>query len=164
MSVQDEFVVLLETVLAASREVYGDRLVTLAVFGSVGRGAPRHDSDIDLLLVADRLPDGRIPRVREFDEVERRIGPALAAARSRGIATRLAPLFKTPDEVRRGSPLFLDMIDDARLLFDREGFFRAELARLSERLSSLGARRVFRGSSWYWDLKPDFRPGDVVEI
>jgi hypothetical protein len=26
------------------------------------------------------------------------------------------------------------------------------------------AKRVWKGSAWYWDLKPDYRPGDVIEL
>ena len=43
-------------------EVYGERLRTVAVFGSAGRDTARPDSDLDLLLVADPLPKGDLPR------------------------------------------------------------------------------------------------------
>ena len=151
---------LLGRLLGVCQSFYGDRLVSLVVFGSVGRGTPRPDSDIDLLVVADPLPDGRIPRVREFDTVERSVasgGPANSAH-------RLSPIFKTPTEVRRGSPLFLDMLDDGRLLFDRGGFFASELAALKERLEKLGSKRIWKDDAWYWDLKPDFKPGDEIVL
>lgn len=155
---------LLAALSAAVSGHYGDRLVSLVVFGSVGRGTARPDSDVDLLVVADALPPGRMARVTEFDAVERDLAPALERARSRGLETVLSPLFKTPDEARRGSPLFLDLVDDARLLVDREGFFAGVLSRLRSRLAELGARRVWRGARWYWDLKPDYRPGEVIEL
>ena len=144
----------------ACQSFYGDRLVSLVVFGSVGRGTPRPDSDVDLLVVADPLPDGRIPRVREFDEVER----SVVGTGSVEGAHRLSSIFKTPAEVRRGSPLFLDMLDDARLLYDRDGFFAGVLGALKERLDKLGAKRIWKGTSWYWDLKPDFKPGDEIVL
>jgi hypothetical protein len=32
-------------------------------------------------------------------------------------------------------------------------------------MRALGSRRVYLADgSWYWDLKPDFRFGEVVEI
>jgi hypothetical protein len=32
-------------------------------------------------------------------------------------------------------------------------------------MRALGSRRVYLADgSWYWDLKPDFRPGEVVEL
>jgi predicted nucleotidyltransferase len=57
---------------------YGSRLVSVAVFGSVGRGTPRHDSDVDVLVVARELPRGRTGRVEEFLPVESRLEPWLS--------------------------------------------------------------------------------------
>lgn len=144
--------------------LYGDRLVSLAVFGSVGRGKPRPDSDIDVLVIAQPLPDGRMARVQEFEAVENAISPHLAAMQKKGIETRLSPVFKTPAEVRRGSLLFLDMIDDALILHDEGGFFRQYLQGFSERLNAMGARKVVRGNMWYWILKPDYKEGELFEI
>jgi hypothetical protein len=155
---------LLARLLEASGEHYGDRLVSLVVFGSAARGTSGPDSDIDLLIVADGLPDGRVPRVRDFMEIERSLAPHLAEARRAGWAVELSPVVKTPAEVAQGSPLFLDMVDDARLLTDRDGFMQQALERLRARLEALGARRVWLGNAWYWDLKPDYRPGEVFEI
>jgi hypothetical protein len=56
-----------------------------------------------------------MPRVSDFEAVESRLPEQ--------DRHRLSPVFKTPQEVEAGSPLFLDMIADARLLFDRDGFF-----------------------------------------
>jgi predicted nucleotidyltransferase len=157
-----------EEVLAALTQAtaahYGDRLVSLAVFGSVGRGTPRPDSDIDLLVVADPLPDGRLARVADFDHVEEAIPDTFASGRRAGLHTRLSPVMRTPAEIRQGSPLLLDMTEDAKLLIDRGGFLAAALADLRSRLAARGARRVWRGSAWCWDLKPDYRPGDVFEL
>jgi len=38
------------------------------------------------------------------------------------------------------------------------------LERVRERLRELGAQRKQPGTVRYWDLKPDFRPGEVIEI
>lgn len=155
---------LLEELQNACEAVYGPRLVSVAVFGSVGRGTPRPDSDIDLLVVADPLPDGRMRRVEELEGVERRMEEPLATARRAGVETRLSPVFKTPQEVQARSPLLLDLVHDARILVDRDGFLQVELQALRERLDELGARRIWRGNAWYWDLKPDYRPGEVFEL
>lgn len=156
---------LLRVLEDAVLRAYGERLVSLVVFGSVGRGVPRPDSDVDALIVADPLPDGRIRRVDEFSAmVEPMLDPALKAAAEAGVHTDVSPLFKTPAEVLAGTPLFLDLVDDARILFDKDDFFHSYLERLRERLRALGARRVWVGSAWYWDLKPDMRPGEVITL
>jgi predicted nucleotidyltransferase len=154
---------LLETLADACRSVYGERLAALAVFGSVGRGTARSDSDIDLLIVATGLSERRVARVEEFAAVESMLEPRLARARRAGVETRLSPVFRTPEELEVGGPLLLDMVDDARLLVDT-GFLARRLARLKRRLEELGARRIWLGSAWYWDLKPDYRPGEVFEL
>jgi predicted nucleotidyltransferase len=130
----------------------------------VGRGTPRPDSDLDLLIVADALPDGRLRRVDEFAAVEKLLHALIDAAQKDGVQTRLSPVFKTPEELRRGSPLFLDLIDDAVVLVDRDGALRDHLEHLRGRLQELGARRVWLGDAWYWDLKPDYHVGEVFEL
>jgi predicted nucleotidyltransferase len=155
---------LLERLLVALREHYGQRLVACAVFGSVGRGTPREDSDIDLLLVIRGLPRGRLNRVEEFLPVEARLEPALKAHHPHGTLVALSPVFKTPEEVEAGSLLFLDMVEDARILYDPEEFLAGYFNRLRTRLRQLGSRRIRRGNAWYWELKPDFKPGEVFSL
>jgi hypothetical protein len=103
-------------------------------------------------------------RVTEFEAVEAAVAGEVEQARRQGVHTELLPILKTPEKAVAGSPLFLDMIDDARILYDRDGFFARRLALLCERLTQLGAKRPWRGNTWYWDLKPDFRPGEVFEL
>lgn len=163
-TIRESFEVLLTALQDAALAHYGDRLVSLAVFGSVGRGTPRPDSDIDVLVIADHLPRGRVSRVSEFAAVEARLAPQMVLARQAALTPEWSPVIKTPDEVEIGSLLFLDMIEDARLLVDRGDFLRSALDRFASRLAALGARRKWRGSAWYWDLKPDYRPGEVFEL
>jgi uncharacterized protein len=66
--------------------------------------------------------------------------------------------------VEAGSPLFLDLVEDARILYDEGDFFAGRLERLRERLAALGSRRVWRGNAWYWILKPDLKPGETISL
>ena len=161
---KERFKELEEKTLLAIKTFYGDRLVSVVIFGSVARETQNFHSDIDLLIIAHGLPDGRIKRVREFEAVEEKIGPLLKTLQGVGIDTGLSPILKTPAEAERGSPLFLDMVEDAKVLFDRGRFFSGILVKLRDRLKALGAKRVWRGNAWHWVLKPDFRPGEVFEL
>ncbi|MCL6580435.1 MAG: nucleotidyltransferase domain-containing protein, partial [Firmicutes bacterium] len=60
--------------------------------------------------------------------------------------------------------LFLEVIEDGMILCDKEGFISGVLERLRETLSRMGAQRKRLGNLVYWDLKPSFKPGDVVEL
>jgi predicted nucleotidyltransferase len=149
----------------AAVATYGERLIALAIFGSWARGEATPASDLDLLVVAEPLPPSRMKRVREF----RLVADMSRAVRSRvwsdrGPEIELAPVFKTPQELAAGSPLYLDMTLWRIVLIDRGGMLEAFLEGLRERMRALGSRRVpFKGGA-FWDYKPDFRPGEVVEL
>ena len=64
----------------------------------------------------------------------------------------------------RISPLYLDMVYDAIILFDRDEFFKKVLDRLRKRLEELGAKRIRLGKLWYWVLKEKYRFGEVIDI
>lgn len=138
---------------ALGRKTYGERLVSLAVFGSVGRGTARPDSDVDILLVVEGLSQWRMERVEEFKPIESALNGVV-----------LSPVLKTPGEIKSGLPLLLDMVDDAVILYDSEGFLQNTLNILRANLARLGAKRIWRGDNWFWDLKPDYQRGEVFEI
>jgi predicted nucleotidyltransferase len=159
-SLQEPF----RSALAAAVETWiadlGDRLVSIILFGSVARRQARSTSDIDLVLVAEGLPRALADRRRPF-----------LASWERGRARRGLPsvpwnlVVKSPAEARFRSPLYLDIVEDGILILDRGAFFAGVLAGMRARMRELGSRRIFLGDgTWYWDLKPDFRFGDVVEI
>lgn len=81
---KEKFEKLLAETLKAVQSHYRERLVTLAVFGSVARRTQRPDSDIDLLLICEKLPPGRMRRVKEFEKVERRLAPLLLSLSREG--------------------------------------------------------------------------------
>jgi predicted nucleotidyltransferase len=157
---QEPFRTCLGAALAAWKELLGERLVSVVLYGSVARGTARPESDLDVLVVAE---------VFQGSPAERR-GPLLAAWRAARAAHGLPAVewslvTKTPEEARHVSPLYLDMVEDGVLLLDRDRFFAEVLERLRARMKELGSRRVFlEDGSWYWDLKPDFRWGEVVEL
>jgi len=81
-----------------------------------------------------------------------------------GYYISLSPVLKTPEEAEKFSPLYLDMVYDAVILYDRNYFFTGILQKLRDRLKELGAERVRMGKKWYWVLKKDSRFGETVEL
>ena len=99
---------------------------------------PQSDRDVDLLVIAEGLP--------------RSLADATAPARSRpGSACgppRTCPRSIGTSSCRHRSkpgrrrPLYLDMVEDAVLIADRDGFFEGVLAGMRERMRQLGSRRA----------------------
>ena len=163
-----------ELVLAFAREAartvedtFGASLVSLALFGSAARNALRKGSDLDLLVVLEDPP-------RSYGKRVDRVVPLMASLRETGayrdleaLELDLEPSFLilSRDEVADHPPILLDMVDDAVLLADKEGFLRGELEVVRARLRELGSvKKRLPDGSWYWVLKPDFRPGEVIRI
>ena len=152
-------------VVTFSRQVYGEGLVSVALFGSWARGVATPESDIDLLLVADSLPCSRRRRVGEFEVVDAATEASRASIwKEEARAPDLSPILKTPEEVTAGAPLYLDMTDWCEILYDREGFFDGYLTGLRERMRASGARRVWAKGGYYWEYKPTARVGEVIEL
>jgi predicted nucleotidyltransferase len=152
-------------IVPAAHKTYGVRLVSVVFYGSVARGTMRHDSAVDLLIVARDLPAGRMKRVSEFEAAEKAVAEDIGLAASYGIHTTLSPVCRRPRKSRpEACRLSLDMVEDARVLYDQAGVFAQQLARLRQRLVERGAKRVRKGNVRYWDLKPDCRPGEVFEL
>jgi predicted nucleotidyltransferase len=136
---------------------FGDRLVSVVLFGSRARGEARPESDIDVLIVARGLP---LSRWERYDGIR-----ALAREVSQEFGDSVAPILLTPEEAEHVKPYYLGMLSGYEILRDEGGFFAAVLERLRRRLAELGARRYVDADGYeYWDLKPDWKPGDVVRL
>jgi len=154
----------MEKLVKLLRARLGDRLISIVVYGSVARGTARKDSDIDLLVVAEGLPKSRMKRQQIFLEVEEGLNSVVEELWSKGVHVDFSPIMLTPEEASKIRPIYLDMVEDAVVLYDKDMFFETILERLRKRLKELGAKRIWVGDKWYWMLKPDIRFGEVVEI
>jgi len=147
-----------------AQEVLGDDLTSIVLFGSVARGQARPDSDIDLLIVCRQLPQGAFQRQALLEPVRQRLQADLEPLWRQGCYVDFTELLKDETEAPQHRLLYLDMTEEAILLFDRDNFFADILARLRKRLSELGSQRKQLGNIRYWDLKPDFKPGEEIVL
>ncbi len=146
------------------KENLAERLISVVLFGSVARGEAVPVSDIDLLIVVENPPSGRRARLELLAEADKRLEPKLKELEKLGIYTDFTPIIKSRDEALNFSPLYLDMVEDALILHDQDDFFGQVLTKLKDRLSLLKAKRLKQGQVRYWDLKPDFTPGEEFEL
>ena len=142
---REEFVYrLVETLRAA----FGERLVSVVLFGSHARGEARPESDIDIFLVVKGLPESPLDRIAE-------IRRPLAGR----FLERVACIAKSPEEVLAGLPsLYLDLGLDGRVLYDT-GFFRDRQAVLRRLIEEAGLRRVVRDGEHHWEWETPPRRG-----
>jgi len=156
---------LLKKVLNEIRIHFEKNLISVVLYGSMARGEITKDSDIDLLIISDNLPKERSRRQEMFMEMEKELDKEIKKIYEKwGCYPYISPILKTKDDARNLSPLYLDMVTDAKILYDKNDFFKNVLEKLRLELKSLNARKITVGKKWYWDLKPDYKFGEVIKI
>jgi hypothetical protein len=165
-ALQPEYHELADEYTRAIRDFFGDRLVSIAFFGSVARGTADPESDIDVLVIAENLPKDLGLRFRETMPVHEKVrkSSAYRVLRLKGRVGFVSDLFLTPKETMAHPPILLDACDDAFLAYDRNGFLEGVLKDIRRRLKELNARKVKASKGYYWVLKPDAKLSEVVEI
>ncbi len=142
-------------------------LVSVALFGSASRNAVRKGSDIDFLVVIDEPRRSYGKRVEPIVPLMTRVRETESYQEIEALELDLEPSFLvlSQNEVAQHPPILLDMVEDAVILADRDGFLRREIAAVRMRLDELGSiKKRLPDGSWYWVLKPDLRPGEVIRI
>ena len=140
---------------------YGDRLIGLALFGSVARGAIQPGSDIDMAVFVDSVPSDVMEDLRETMYAER-------SARAVAMAEMDdSDHFHEPSvlSVPRGafdSPgrILLGVVADARILYDPDSTVAAGITRLRRMFRRAGVRE-YRDDAGrpYWSTGTLFRDG-----
>lgn len=130
-------------------EALGSNLVALAFFGSWARGEEKEWSDIDVLLIAQELPE---------DPFERRW---LVQEPILGLSERpISVLARTVEEFSEDvSPLHLDLGLDAIVFYDPHGFLTRRLKRVQELIKEAGLMREEMASGLAWRWKDSPSPG-----
>jgi len=162
--IDEPYKTVLSMLLDSLLQIYGDIIISLVVFGSVARGDYKRDSDVDLLLIMEEVRGGISERIKKFELAEDNIQEELDKLFDEGVFISFSPIILSEEEARKFRPIYLDMVEDAIILYDENGFFESILYRLRERLEELGAERVWIGNKWYWRLKRDYKFGEVIKI
>ncbi len=128
--------------IATLRDVLGDRLRAVVLYGSQARGDARPSSDWDVLVIAEGLPDGTLARHL-----------ALKRALPDDCRAIISIIAKTPDELSNAATaLFLDIALDGRILYDPYGIASRWIGRLRLMMQNEGLRRERTPAGDIWLL------------
>jgi len=144
-------------------KVFGDNLVSVVLFGSYARGDFNKGSDVDVLVVLEDLAD-RYSVLKAIDGVEEALEPYFSKFRKKGFNPYISPVVLSRVQAKSVRPLYLDIVFDHEILYDKDGFIKAVFDGLRRKLEEYGAERRPIGRKWVVVLKKDYRYGDVIEF
>jgi predicted nucleotidyltransferase len=136
---------ILDIFISSVKSMFGVKIISIAVFGSIARSTGTRESDIDLIIIyKDRRKDIekkvvkvilKLRETREYKDLEKS-----------GFYPEISPIFGI-------------------ILQDSNNQLRNELKRMEERMTKFGSKKIkLPDGSWYWNLKPDLKVGEVFEL
>ena len=138
MNVQEMYGALVE----AFANHFGDELQMIILFGSRSRGEARAESDHDIFVVIDGLPQDPLQRQRKVME------PLLPKLTE--LPERLSVIAKTPEELHADvTPLLVDLCTDGIALYGKSQFEMLR-ERVLSALRDSGMNRQKIGGTWMW--------------
>ena len=131
--------------MAALQRGLAERLVAVILFGSRARGEASAESDWDLLVIAEGLPEKPFERY-------------LFMKRLLPTGCRVVSLLaKTCEEFEAHLPsLYLDIALDGQILYDPRGYAAERMAALRRLIEKMGLYREHTeaGDVWRWEKEP----------
>lgn len=72
------------------------------------------------MIVVEDLPRARFDRLALYLEAEKRLEPLLDELLINGYAISITPILKSREEAKRIKPVYLDMTEDAIIVYDKD--------------------------------------------
>jgi predicted nucleotidyltransferase len=140
-------------------------LISVVLFGSGARGEAGEGSDIDILIVAEKF--GTRGRFDIFNEIERDImvSDDYRELKENKLGTLISPVPLIPSEIENNPSILLDIVTDGIIMYDMDDFIENKMKNLRKKLKKMGSKKIYLDDKrYYWDLKPDYKFGEVVVI
>lgn len=115
----------------------------MAVYGSVSTGTYSDTSDIDILLIVEDWSQNVSDQTAEVVEATVPARRAISALyESHDIYSSIQWYTLSKEQAAKLRPLYLDMVRDAELVYDRDHFFEDILNKLQSRMRDFRLKRI----------------------
>lgn len=144
----------------------GDDLISVVLYGSVARGCAKKKSDIDLLIIMEYEKD-YFEMLKPLMDAYKKLKEKDVYGKflKKGVKPYFSFLVFSRKEASKNRWIYLDMVEDSIILYDKDNFFKNKIKEFKKRLKELGSRRIrLPDGRWYWEIKPSLKSGEIFEI
>jgi predicted nucleotidyltransferase len=148
-----------------SEEHLQNDLISVVLFGSAARGEAGEGSDIDILIVAEKFGTGGRFDVFNAIESDLKATDDYRELKENKLGTLISPVPLIPSEIENNPSILLDIVTDGIIIYDTDDFIDNKMKNLRKKLEKMGSKKIYIDDKrYYWDLKPDYKFGEVVVI
>ncbi|HEY8270316.1 MAG TPA: hypothetical protein VIG33_05465 [Pseudobdellovibrionaceae bacterium] len=123
-------------------------LIGVLQFGSTIKAPLKHETDLDLLLVFETLPNSRWDQFQLTANLENKLNADLK--KIDGFHIEVSFILKQESQLDHLSSFYLDFIDTSKIWFDPKGVLNQLLKDINNWISENGSYKVKKGNLWYW--------------
>lgn len=128
-------------------------LVGVLQFGSTIKSPLKKETDLDLFLIFETLPQNRMEQFDLTLDVEDHLNHELKKIKDHNI--QVSFIVKSVDQLDHLSSFYLDFIDTSKIWYDPQNHLKKLLINITNWINQNGSYKVKRGSLWYWVYSPD---------
>ncbi len=95
-----------------------------------------------------------------YENIEKKIESEIKEYEKYNINTYISSIIRSKEEIKYGSPLYIEMILVAKIIYDKDNFFRDYFKKLENKLNKLKSSK----KNGYWIYKERVNKNEDVEI
>jgi predicted nucleotidyltransferase len=155
-SVRDELQKILSDWIDSCKKEWRENFVSAIQFGSTTKSYIKIETDVDLLLVFNKVPKNKWDRFQFIKNKELELENNLKKIKNYNLLPSI--LCWQKESFEKLHPLYLDFVDSSNILYDPDSIARNIINKTEDWLKKRGAIKVQKGHLWYWDVNPNRDP------
>lgn len=137
-------------------------LIGVLQFGSTVRSPLKHETDLDLLLIFETLPNTRWEQFKLTSELEDKLNADLK--KMDGFNIQVSFILKQKSQLDHLSSFYLDFVETSNAWFDPQGLLAQLIEDIKIWIETNGAYKVKKGNLWYWVYSSNAPPNTPVSF
>lgn len=135
------------------KNVYGDNLVSLSVYGSYANETARLNSDLDLFIIIEKARGRSFDLGFFYENIEKPIEDDIFRLfKEYKIDMTLSSFIVSKEQAVYFNPIYLDMCEGCEIVYDRSDYLRSILKRVGQIKRDHKFKKIPIANTFQWDM------------